>query len=298
MLHESGIPAALVLCGSSALSNGENTIPVPIPTPDNEKEVCQKAHDYPNNVSTASIHSAQSIGTINCAIGELYDKEPLDASVLLDWNNDIDHQVLDWSFDLWGETTIPSSSLLKNDQALLSDSNEELVIFCDVEDTVIVNLLADIDKTTTVIPGTSTIVLQTSEADHNSSVSVGTKVTTSHTEPCGMCNCTNKGYLFCTILHAAENQLQQGTNGTLGATSSEPPTKQPPPEPPPPEPPPTGEEMIYATIYVYGETILINEEKQFVHLLNDLFLGIHLPPRFTLHVPLYMNEPTSFLLLG
>ena len=75
----------------------------------NEKEDCPKACDHSNNVSTTSIHSAQSIRTIDCASGELYDKELLDDSVPLDWHVDLDYQVVDWSFDLWGETTIPSS---------------------------------------------------------------------------------------------------------------------------------------------------------------------------------------------
>ena len=179
----------------SSLGTGENIISVPVPTPVNEKEIYKKAYDHSYNVSITSVHSAQSIGTIGCASGELYDEELLDASVPLDWNIDLDYQVLDWSFDLWGETTIPSSSLLMSDQALPSDSNEEpsdsneeLVTFYDAEDPMFVNLLPDIDGTTAVIPDTSMIILGTSEADHNSSVSVGIKVITAPTEPCGMCN--------------------------------------------------------------------------------------------------------------
>ena len=275
----------------SSLGTGENIISVPVPTPVNEKEIYKKAYDHSYNVSITSVHSAQSIGTIDCASGELYDEELLDASVSLDWSIDMDYQVLDWSFDLWGETTIPSSSLLMSDQALPSDSNEEpsdsneeLVTFYDAEDPMFVNLLPDIDGTTAVIPDTSMIILGTSEADHNSSVSVGIKVTTAPTEPCGMCNCINRESLFCIILHAAEKQMQHGTDGIFRVTPKEPPAKQPPPEPPPPEPPPTGEGIVYTTTSIYGETVLMNEEKQFLHLLNDLFLGIHLPARFTLHV--------------
>ena len=85
----------------SSLFPRENTISVPVPTPVNEKAIYQKAYDHSNNVSTTSIHSAQSIGSIDCASGGLNDRELLDASVSLDWNIDMDYHVLDWSFDLW-----------------------------------------------------------------------------------------------------------------------------------------------------------------------------------------------------
>ena len=79
--------------------------------------------------------------------------------------------------------------------------------------------------------------------------------------------------------------MQHGNDGTFKVVPREPPTKQPPPEPPPPEPPPTAARVICIMTSIYGETISMNEEKQFLHLLNDLFLGIYLPTRSTLHVP-------------
>ena len=148
--------------------------------------------------------------------------------------------MLDWSFDLWREITIPSSSSLKDDQTLPSESKEELVIFWDIEDvgdTVIV-ILPDIDGTTAATPGTSTVVLGISNVDSNSSASVETKVTIYPTEPCGMNNCRDKGSVFCTILHAAENQLQHSVDGIFEVFPKDPPVQEPPPEPPPAEPPP------------------------------------------------------------
>ena len=176
-----------------------------------------------------------------------------------------------------GETTTPSSSLLIDDQALPSDGNNELVIFCDVEETVIVNLIADIDEITTTIPDTKTVILGTSETDCNTSVSVGTKEITVSTEPCGLCNCTNNESLFCTILLAAEKPLQHGTGETFGVIPRKPPAKQPPPEPPTPEPPPTGAIAICIITSIYGETLSRMGRMQFYSLLKDLFLEFKTP---------------------
>ena len=66
---------------------------------------------------------------------------------------------------------------------VLSDDDEELIVFCEIENTVIVNLLPDIDGTTGTIAGTSTDVHGTSKVDQNSSVFIGTKVITAPNEP-------------------------------------------------------------------------------------------------------------------
>ena len=87
----------------------------------------------------------------------------------------MDHKALDWSFHPWRETTIPSSGLLIDDQAVPNVVVEELVVICNVQDTI-VNLLPDIDGTTGAISGTNKVVLETTNVDHNSSVSIGTKV--------------------------------------------------------------------------------------------------------------------------
>ena len=71
----------------SILDNGERTIPFPVPTQENTKEDCPKIYAYSNNMITTSIHFTKSIGTIDCTSRELYNKELLDASVFLDWNN-------------------------------------------------------------------------------------------------------------------------------------------------------------------------------------------------------------------
>ena len=244
----------------SVLNNGENAIPASVPTQTNEKEDCPKACDHINNVNTTSIHSAESIKTINCASEEPYDQELLEDSVPLDWNIDLDYQVLDWSFDLWGETTIPSSSLLKDDQALLSESKEELVTFYDIEDNLIINSLHDIDGTTVAIPGSSSDVLGISNVDSNSSVSVGTKVTTYLTEPCEMYNCTDKGSVFRTILHAADNQLHHTVDGIFEVVPKDPPVQEPPPEPPPAEPPPHEGTHVWTQSLANETTIIMNGE--------------------------------------
>ena len=95
--------AYIVPVTESILGNKGDTIPTHVPTVDNEEEDCQTAHGNSNNTSTVSMFPLQLIGAGYCSSGELHDKELSDASVPLDWNNNMDHQVLDWSFNLWGK---------------------------------------------------------------------------------------------------------------------------------------------------------------------------------------------------
>ena len=88
--------------------------------------------------------------------------------------------------------------------------------------------------------------------------------------------------------------MQHGNDGAFKVVPREPPTKQPPPEPPPPEPPPTGARITYCTTSIYRKTMSMNKEKQFLHLLNDLFFGTHLPTRSTLCVTSLHNITLAY----
>ena len=133
---------------------------------------------------------------------------------------------------------------------------------------MIVNLIADIDETTTAIPGTKTVVLGTSEVDCNTSVSVGIKETTVSTKPCGLCNCTNNESVFRTVGHAAENQLQHRVNGIFEVIPKDPPVQEPPPEPPPAEPPPHKGTHGWPQLLSNETTIIMNGEIA-IHLIAE-----------------------------
>ena len=91
---------------------------------------------------------------------------------------------------------------------------------------MIVNLLSDIDGTTSAISGTNNVVHGTNNVDCNSPISIGTKDNKVPTESYGMCNCINNPPLISTILHAIEKNVQHGTNGTFQVVLREPPAKQ------------------------------------------------------------------------
>ena len=176
------------------------------------------------------------------------------------------HKALDWSFHPWRETTIPSSGLLIDDQAVPNVVVEELVVICNVQDTI-VNLLPDIDGTTGAISGTNKVVLETTNVDHNSSVSIGTKVIIVLTQFMGHVIIQTRNQQYVLFYMLQRKHVQHGTDAVL----KEPPAKQPPPEPLLSKPLPTGATAICTTTFMYWETMSINEEKQFLPLLNDLF---------------------------